>query len=230
MQPLAFLPHLRRELEAFRDCLDGDLSAPVEHCGGWTLRDLGEHLGGSNLWAAVAVTEKRGDFKAPAAPRDAAALVRWFNEASVNLLDALDTDPSTEAWTFHPPHTVGFWQRRRCLETLVHRWDAENALGSARPLDPELAGEGVAEVFDTIAPRQIVRDRARSPRYGIRLRATDTGASWTYGPGAPVAEITATAENLLLMLWGRLPSSREAIVWKGDQEAGQMLLDSPLTA
>ncbi|MGI5328418.1 hypothetical protein [Actinomadura nitritigenes] len=39
------------------------------------------------------------------------------------------------------------------LEALVHRWDAENALGNRRPLDPVLAGEGVAEVFDTMAPR-----------------------------------------------------------------------------
>lgn len=231
MDSTALLFHLRRELDAFRACLVGDLSEPVEHCGRWTLHDLAEHLGSANLWAAAAVSEKRGDGKAPPAPRDPAALVRWFDETSSTLLNALDTDPHTEAWTFHPPHTVGFWQRRRCLETLVHRWDAEQALGKANTaLDVDLAGEGVAEVFDTMAPRQIARGRASAPQHALHLKAGDTGASWTYGPGTPIATISSTTtESLLLMLWGRIPSSSAAFEWEGDQEAGQRLLEGPLT-
>ena len=126
------LGHLRRELDAFRACLGGDLSVPVEHCGDWTLRDLAEHLGRGNLWAATAVTEGHGHGGYAAVPEEPEA-ARWFQETSATLLDALDTDPSTPAWTFHPPNTVGFWQRRRCLETVVHRWDAEHTWGrSAR--------------------------------------------------------------------------------------------------
>ncbi|GAA3473462.1 maleylpyruvate isomerase family mycothiol-dependent enzyme [Nonomuraea roseola] len=221
--------HLHRELVAFRACLDVDLEAPIEHCGDWTLRDLAEHLGGSNLWAAVAVTERRGDYVAPAAPRDRDGLLRWFDHASVTLLEALAGDPSAEAWTFHPPGTVGFWRRRRCLEALVHRWDAENALGTAGILDPELASEGVTEVFDTIAPRQVVRGRTRPPGCAVRLDATDTGSSWTYGPGAPVAKVSGTADHLLLMLWGRLPMTDEVLVWEGDSDAGLRALAGPLT-
>ncbi|MEU7894445.1 maleylpyruvate isomerase family mycothiol-dependent enzyme [Nonomuraea sp. NPDC049152] len=224
------LLHLRRELDAFRVCLDGDLSAPIEHCGDWTLRELAEHLGGSNLWAAKAVTEKRGDYVPPAAPKDRAGLAQWFDAASKMLLEALDTDPSAEAWTFHPPETVGFWQRRRCVEALLHRWDAERATGTARPLDPVLAGEGVAEVFEVMAPRQVVRGRAPVPDQALRLDAIDIGRSWTYGPGAPVAKVSGTAEGLLLMLWGRLSSDDEVFVWQGDREAGEHLLSGPLTA
>jgi hypothetical protein len=58
-----FLRHLRGELDTFRDCLGGDLSVRIEHCGEWTLYDLADHLGGSNLWAAVAVTEQRVRFQ-----------------------------------------------------------------------------------------------------------------------------------------------------------------------
>jgi hypothetical protein len=54
MDPASLLSHLGRELNAFRVCLGADLSARVKHCGDWTLRDLAEHLGGSNLWAAAA--------------------------------------------------------------------------------------------------------------------------------------------------------------------------------
>lgn len=229
LDPAAYLAHLRRELDAFRGCLAGDLGAPVEHCGDWTLRDLAEHLGRQNLWAAAAVTERRGDHEPPPAPRDAAALARWFAETSTTLLQALDRDPDAAAWTFAPPPTVGFWQRRRCLEALVHRWDAEHALGRPGRLDPELAGDGVAEVFDTMAPRQVDRGRAQPPSRALRLEATDTGRTWTYGPGAPVATLSATAENLLLLLWGRARVDAGPFTWSGDRTAGQRTLAGPLT-
>jgi uncharacterized protein (TIGR03083 family) len=161
-------------------------------------------------------------------PRDPDGPAEWFEGTCATLLDALQADPSAPAWTFHPPHTVGFWRRRRCLEALVHRWDAENALGTARPLDAELSCEGIAEVFDTMAPRRLALGRATPPVQAIRLTSTDTGASWTYGPGAPVASVAATAEELLLMLWGRLPADDERIVWEGDRRAGRRVLDGPL--
>ena len=155
MDSASYLAHLRRESGAFEACLAGDLSAPVEHCGEWTLYDLADHLGQGNMWAAMAVAEKRGDYEGPAAPRGQAALTRWFRGTCGVQLAALDTDPSVSAWTIAPPPTAGFWQRRRCLETLVHRWDAEHALGIPSQLDPELATDGVAEVVGTMMPRQV---------------------------------------------------------------------------
>ncbi|WP_049556549.1 maleylpyruvate isomerase family mycothiol-dependent enzyme [Nonomuraea sp. SBT364] len=227
MRTAELLQHLRRESAAFRACLDGDLSAPVEHCGDWTLYDLADHLGGGNLWAATAVTERHGRHEAPPAPRD--GLGAWFDQTTETLLKALDGDPAAEAWTFHPPHTVGFWQRRRPLETVIHRWDAEHALGLTPSIDPGLAGEGVAEVFDTMASRMIKRGLAQPPAYAIRVRASDTGQTWTYGPGEPVAEIAGRVEELLLMLWGRLPRSHPGLRWEGDAAAGLAMLDGPLT-
>jgi uncharacterized protein (TIGR03083 family) len=228
MDAADYLDHLRRESSAFLECLRGDLSAPVPHCGGWTLYDLADHLGRDNLWAAVAVTEKRGDHAAPAAPRDPAALVTWFTDTSSALLDVLDTDPSDSAWTIFPPPTVGFWQRRRCLETLVHRWDAENALGISGRLDPALADDGVAEVIDTMAPRQFLLGRARAPRYAVRFAATDTRSSWVLGPGEPLATISATAADLLLLLWGRLCPDDPAVSWDGDFLRARALLEAAL--
>jgi mycothiol maleylpyruvate isomerase-like protein len=69
MDSAGYLVHLRRELSSFRACLAADLSAPVEHCGDWTLYDLADHLGQGNLWAATAVTEQRGDYEGPAPNR-----------------------------------------------------------------------------------------------------------------------------------------------------------------
>jgi hypothetical protein len=78
MDSASYLAYLRRELGAFEACLAGDLAAPVRHCGQWTLHDLADHLGRGNLWTAAAVTDQRGDYEAPAAPRDRVARAGWF--------------------------------------------------------------------------------------------------------------------------------------------------------
>jgi uncharacterized protein (TIGR03083 family) len=228
MDPAGYLAHLRDELAAFTACLAADLGAPVEHCGGWTLYDLADHLGQGNLWAAAAVTQHRGDYQGPAAPGDPAALARWFSGTCGVLLAALDTDPLASAWTLAPPPTVGFWHRRRCMETLVHRWDAQHATGTDGSLDPVLAGDGVAEVIDTMAPRQVRLGRTSAPPYAVRLTATDTRASWVLGPGDPVAALQATAAELLLLLWGRLPADHPSISWHGDREKAQAVLGGSL--
>ncbi|MQA02086.1 MAG: maleylpyruvate isomerase family mycothiol-dependent enzyme [Streptosporangiales bacterium] len=224
MDSAAYLTHLRNEMTSFAACLDGDLDTPVEHCGDWTLYDLADHLGNGHLWSAAAVTERRKDYRGPAAPRDPKALATWFDQTCTVLLTVLDTDPSTEAWTFFPPHTVAFWQRRRCLEALVHRWDAEHAVGRPGKLDPTLAADGVSEVFDTMAPRQVKRGRADEPDVAVRFTADDAGTSWTYGPGEPVAEVSGSAADLLLLLWHRLDSAAPSLAWQGDRAAGQRLL------
>jgi uncharacterized protein (TIGR03083 family) len=228
MDSAGYLVHLRRDLGSFEACLTADLSAPVKHCGDWTLYDLADHLGQGNLWSATAVTEQRGDYEGPAAPRDPAALAPWFSDTAEVLLAALDTDPSASAWTIAPPPTAGFWQRRRCLETLIHRWDAEHALGINGQLDPALADDGVAEVVDTIAPRQVRLGRTSAPPHAVRLAATDTQSSWILGPGDPVATIRGTAASLLLLLWRRLPAADPAVAWDGDREKAQATLGGAL--
>lgn len=228
MTPDDHLSRLRRELYAFGDCLHGPLSTPIEHCGTWTLYDLADHLGRGNLWAAAAVTRHRGDHRTPAAPRDPSALRVWYATSSVILLTVLEADPATPAWSFALPRTVGFWRRRRCLETLVHRWDAEHALGITGFVDPVLAGDGVAEVIEVMAPRQVERGRIEAPRQAVRLTATGSGQSWVFGPGEPVATVNAAAEDLLLMLWGRRAVSDPALYWEGDVTIGRQLLSGSL--
>jgi uncharacterized protein (TIGR03083 family) len=228
MDSAAYLAHLRHELDAFAACLSGDLSARVEYCGDWTLYDLADHLGRQNLWAAAAVTEQHGDLDPPPAPRDPAALATWFRGTCDVQFAALDTDPAAPAWTFAPPPTVGFWQRRRCQETLVHRWDAEHALGRASRLDPELAGDGVAEVIDTFVPRQVRLGRIAAAAHAVGLTAADTGSAWTLGPGDPVASVRGTAADLLLLLWGRRADDDPALAWSGDRAAGRAVLAGAL--
>ena len=224
-----YLVELRRELDAFGAALDGDLAAPVEHCGDWTLRDLAVHLGAGNLWVVSAVRERHGrGYDPSAAPHDPSGLRAWYVETADALVRALSVDPATSAWSFFPPYTVGFWRRRRALETLVHRWDAEHALGTAGPIDRALALDGVAEVFDTMAPRMVDRGLASRPERAVRVTAVDGDRSWTYGAGEPVAVVSGTAADLLLMLWGRRPRDAASLRWDGDREAGLAVLAGPL--
>lgn len=223
------LAELRRQLDGFAACLEGDLSTPIEHCGGWTLYDLVDHMGRGNQWATMAVKERRGDHRGDPAPRDAGELTAWFTATAAGLLAALEAEPSTPAWTFAPPRTVGFWRRRRCLETVIHRWDAENALGTPGDIDPAVAADGVAEVFDTMVPRQMARGRLSLPARPVRFMIPDNGGSWVLGDGEPEATVTAAAPHLLLLLWGRLALTAPSIDVRGDHEAARLVVAGHLT-
>ncbi|MFJ4436971.1 maleylpyruvate isomerase family mycothiol-dependent enzyme [Streptomyces sp. NPDC088923] len=224
-----YLKALSRELEAFDSALDGDLSAPVAHCGDWSVADLAVHMGAGNLWVVTAVRERHGrGYDEGAAPRERVALREWHARSARELVAALSVDPATEAWTFALPRSVAFWLRRRALETLVHRWDAEHARGATSPMDPALAADGVAEVFGTMAPRMVSRGVALPPARAVRLTATDTGEQWAHGPGEPVAEVAGTAQDLLLMLWGRASHDAASLTWTGDRAAGAEALSGPL--
>lgn len=220
---LDYLNLLNHEFARFRDCLDGDLAAPVEHCGDWTLGDLAVHLGQGNLWAATAIRERHGRDEETPPDADVAA---WFAQSARTLMEALARDPGEEAWTFAPPRTVGFWRRRRCLETAVHRWDAEHALGRAGALDPRLCADGVAEVIEMFLPRQIRLGRTPAPEAAVRLDATDTTGTWVLGQGEPVATITGTAQELMLALWKRGPWPWERLT--GDRAAAEKAFARPL--
>jgi uncharacterized protein (TIGR03083 family) len=230
-----FLATLTSSLAEFGAVLDGtDLVARVPTCGDWTVYDLVDHLGRGNLWVVTAVREKHGggggdEHRAPAAESD---LRVWFDETADAVLTALAADPGTAAWTFttRQPQNVGFWRRRRMHETAMHLWDLRNAFGAAEeePIDPALAADGVSEVFEVFAQRMVSRGLAAEPRAAVRLAASDTGGVWTYGPGEPVAEVTATAEDLLLALWGRKSRAGAGFTWSGDNEAGRSVLAGPL--
>ncbi|AEV85310.1 hypothetical protein ACWT_4290 [Actinoplanes sp. SE50] len=217
-----YLALLRNELTTFQSRLTGDLDAPVEHCGDWTLRDLAGHLAQGNLWAATAVTERHGRFQGPPAPDDIAP---WVEESSRILLATLSADPDTEASTFWPPRTVAFWRRRRWLETLIHRWDAENALHLPSELDPAWCADGIAEVGDTFLPRQIALGRIPAPTAAVCFAATDLAESWTLGEGDPITTLSGPAADILLALWNRLPWSSLT----GDHEAARKALPGPVT-
>jgi uncharacterized protein (TIGR03083 family) len=221
-----YLARLADDAAAFTDLLrEGDLAAAVPDCDGWDVADLANHLGGIHRWARSAViTGAPGD--APVGPRARAELVAWFEEGAALLVDTLTTtDPDAECWTFGPrPRTASFWVRRQPHETAVHLRDLGRALGVQVALDPAFAADGVDEVVTMFFPRQVRLERIPPLAAGLRLVATDVAdASWVLaGDGtdpdaAYAATLAASAEDLLLWLWGRSGGAMPTI--EGDRAA-----------
>ena len=142
-------------------------------------------------------------------PEDA-DLLAWLGWCTYTLLGALrDAGPDAPCWTWWPePHTSGAVARHQAQEVAVHRWDAEGVAGpgASEPLAAGLATDGVPEFVDIM----VGADRGALPGT-VTLTATDTGASWQItgdaGVGRPgrESELRATASELVLMLYRRLP-------------------------
>jgi uncharacterized protein (TIGR03083 family) len=150
-----YLSHLATESRRFREVLSScDPVAPVPTCPDWNAADLLWHLTEvQDFWAYVASHRPHPpeDYPDPKRPTAYPDLLAAFDDRSQALQEALaGTAPEDEAWTWSPDHTVGFIIRRQALEALVHRLDAEQAAGTASPLDARLSADGVEEVLDVM--------------------------------------------------------------------------------
>jgi uncharacterized protein (TIGR03083 family) len=196
----------------------------------WDLTALSGHLGKVWRWATRVVNERRtaavaSDPEPALAPDEAVA---WLELGLIGLLDALRGCPAdTPMWGFGlQPRTEAFWRRRQAIETVVHRVDAELAIGELAPVDPAVAADGVGEFIDVLLPR---RHRGQDPPAGqLKVTAVDTGGSWTIGdPSQGSGILSGRAEDLLLVLWRRLDA--DAVEAAGDPAvlAGWRALGSP---
>ena len=226
-----YLPMLEGLTGEFAEVLrTTDPAAAVPDCAGWTVTDLGTHLGNVHRWAATVV--RTGEAQPQNLAADAGAdLASWYSESARLLLDALHSaDPDAPCWHFGGTEkTKAFWFRRQVHETAVHLADS----GSDHALDPAAAADGVDEVLGVLMPR-VTRwhpvPRLPGP---VTLRATDTGDVWTVHPGEPpalgpaadgAATVEAPARDLLLRLWKRTGPEVRAT-----GEAAEVLLAVPLT-
>ncbi len=212
---------LRAETERMTALLDGDATLPVDGCPGWTLRDLGAHLGNIHRWAAaqVAAAGERQDLVEEAPPED---LAGWYAGCAAGMLAVLEAaSPDDPAWGFGPrPRTAAFWSRRQLHETAVHRWDAERARGLPASLDAALAADGLAEALTVFVPRQVVLGRTPPLPHALELHGEE-GGRWRLGPDGPAAAtLHGPAEALLLLLWRRTTLDDPRLRVEGDHGRG----------
>jgi len=119
---------------------------------------------GDRSWLGLA-EEWRGWLPPGRAPQRSpvpAALLGWFHAGAADLQERFRAaDRGEQVWTWSADHTVGFWQRMQAIEAAVHRWDAENAVGAARPLDAALAADAIGQTFEVMAPCGVLWGRRR---------------------------------------------------------------------
>ncbi|HLN76040.1 MAG TPA: maleylpyruvate isomerase family mycothiol-dependent enzyme [Nocardioidaceae bacterium] len=246
---LDYLAHLREESARFVAVLrEAPADGQVPTCPDWQPDDLLWHLGEVQwFWGAIVndrVTDPES-LEHPDRPPSREELLAFFEESTKALQSALaETDPAEHRWTWSDDQTVGFIRRRQAHEALIHRVDAELTADLERaPMDPALASDGVDEalrvMFAGCPPwgRLELDDTAN-----LRVRATDTGASWRVTLGRfsgtspkgktytdePDIEVAATdtgedvqatvegnASDLDCWLWGR--PTVEALHRSGDE-------------
>jgi uncharacterized protein (TIGR03083 family) len=211
----------------------GSLSLDVPSCPGWTVRDVVAHV--AQVYEhkiACTALGRAPDPWPPEWPADRDP-IEWLGDAHERLLEMFRTsEPSTPSATWWPPdQTVGFWARRMAQETAVHRVDAEQAVGSATPVDADLATDGVDEVLLLM----LAGDWSEDPddaATGQRVAISTGGRTWlvaieresmavTDGGDAADATLGGEPSDVLLWLWGRIPD--HGVERSGDEGALRVL-------
>jgi uncharacterized protein (TIGR03083 family) len=209
----------------------GRLDEPIEHCPDWTMADLVWHLTEVHwFWGTIVeelLTSRPEEERRPERPDDQ-DLVRGLEAQAAHLVTVLGgADQSARCWTWAGwQQDVAFVTRHQVQEAVVHHWDAEHAVGGPWSVTPEVAADSVDEFLHfSVASDDDPDDPVAPPLAGtLALRSTDTGHAWTLSDGArpgtarvtpgvdagvPVLE--ATAAELLLWAYGRLPLEVSAV-------------------
>lgn len=249
----SYLTALERETARLRECVEtADPRAQVPSCPDWDVDDLLWHVGGEvqDFWAWVIAhrPEAPDAYEEPARPADRDGLLRILDHAHEDLMLRLrNADPADGAWSWSGDrdlHTVGFTIRRQAHEALIHRVDAELAVGDPTPLDTELAADGVLEALDWMYGGLPRWARFAPDGDTVVVHMTDTGRRVLVGlgrvtghdpdDGADIdqahlrvidraahghvdadAVISGTAQGLDLWLWHRGPA--HAVEMEGDE-------------
>lgn len=193
--------------------------APVPQYAGWAMTDLIAHTGSVHQRTIDIVRnlpdENPGRSPAPTLEPD--DLIDWFEAGAAEMANLLESsDPATPVWGFGPSPDIEFWKTRMALETSVHRMDAEEAIGEAADMIPELATLGIDE-FGIMWLGGLPVPEGATGRY-VALEATDVGVRWVIIANDRFAierseeparvSLSDTASDLYLFLIGRIPHHR----------------------
>lgn len=213
-----YLDQLRADTRRIAELVDmGPLDAPVPSCPGWDLAALVGHLGGVHRWAMNALSEgKRPERRPGREGPDGARLSAWLVQGAEDLAAVIDRTPPTAAsWNpFGAEPVAAFWPRRQAHETMVHRIDAELAVGSPTPVPADLASDGIDELFEVLVPARLAAPDAPVPLGSLHVHCTDVPGEWLVrltDDGMEMrrehakgdAALRGPAAALLLHLWGR---------------------------
>ncbi|MGW2638193.1 maleylpyruvate isomerase family mycothiol-dependent enzyme [Streptomyces sp. NPDC001348] len=232
---------IERETLCFAEVVRrADPAGAVPSCPDWTLADLTRHVGALQRWFSALLTRlvqepprsREVELGLPERVRDYADWVAAGVPQVAAVLRA--TDPGAAMWAWGEDRHARFWARRMLFETLVHRVDAERAVGDTSVLDPVLAADGVDEFLVNLPYAGLFAPAVTELRGNgeiIAFRCTDsaggTGEEWRVRldpdgfrllpapatgatPSEPDVTVQGRAADVLLLLYGRR-SYREAV-------------------
>ncbi len=167
-----------------------DLATPVPSCPGWTLEELGDHLGRVYAMVAAVIELGASGTSRPAGDQRVQRLPgtpvsQWLSERLEAMLQLFEETPlHHRCWNFvsGPASETAFWWRRQAHETLIHRADAELAVGELSYPAPAVAADGISEFFE-LGGFELVgwAELPLGEAMTVHLHALDAGegAEWT---------------------------------------------------
>jgi uncharacterized protein (TIGR03083 family) len=232
-----FIDRTAAEIGRLAWVADGAAPAlPVPSCPGWEMARLVKHTGIVHRWAAEIVTSRsseRLDMRAldVGLPDKESDYAGWLTSGAEPLASALRAaGPDAEVWTWGVPQTAGWWARRMCHETLMHRADAEIAAGTAPEIDAIAAADGIDEFLANLPTARRPAEHLGSLPMGesLHLHATDSdgewlirftgdGIDWERGHAKATAAVQAPASLLLLFAYGRVSPGDKRLTVFGDE-------------
>ncbi|WP_043267348.1 maleylpyruvate isomerase family mycothiol-dependent enzyme [Streptomyces sp. CT34] len=238
---------IERETLRFAELVGGvDPATAVPSCPDWTLAELARHVGALQRWFGSLLTQlvqepPRSRDVDLGLPERAGEYAGWVAAGVESVAGVLrDTDPEAAMWAWGADRHARFWARRMLCETLVHRVDAELAVGREPDIDAVLAADGVDEFLVNLpyaglfAPGvaklhgtgEILAFRCADPAGGTgeewRVRLEPDGfrllppAGADAAPPEPQAAVQGRAADLLLLLYGRRTYQESAFDVSGD--------------
>jgi uncharacterized protein (TIGR03083 family) len=214
-----YLAALRADASDLAAAARAGLDAPVPSCPGWSVADLVAHTGLVHRRVAERVRTRamRRSLGVSIEAPPESELVGWFEDGVEELARVLaDADPDGPVWNWSiGAQRAGFWPRRMAHETAVHRWDGQAAHGKPRPIDGDLAVDGIDEFLDVFLATDLARAPAANLGGAVHLHCTDRAAEWLVEvrDGRPTVRrehargdvaVRAPASDLLLLLWKRI--------------------------
>ncbi|MFJ9413661.1 maleylpyruvate isomerase family mycothiol-dependent enzyme [Streptomyces sp. NPDC101227] len=239
---------IERETLLFAEVVKGaDPATAVPCCPDWTVAELAQHVGALQRWFSALLTRlvqepPRSRDVELGLPERVAEYADWVADGVPGVAAVLrDTDPQAAMWAWGEDQHARFWARRMLFETLVHRVDAERALGREPGIDDALAADGVDEFLVNLpyaglfAPA-VTKLRGTGETLAFRCTdaADDTVEEWRVrlepdgfrllpragadaAPAEAQAAVRGRAADLLLLLYGRRSYEESAFDVSGER-------------
>jgi len=186
--------------------------APIEHCPDWDMSGLVDHMSG--IWTFMTAQLEAGNPDKATRPDEDDSTPDEQLGRLVALLGS--RDPEAPCWNWCEPEgrTVSWMIRRMAQEAAMHRWDAENAAGTAAPFDPDLAADAVDEILAVHWRHRMRGPVSGYPTSTLHLHRTDGEGEWllssvddqlvvSHEHAKGDAAARGSASDLALLVWGR---------------------------